>query len=415
MANKLESEYGMPNSSDILTAGRLIINGFHEKAAYEEAEDKMAQGVVPFYPGSIEGRHRRIIDGDICLTRKGIISYLGEVSHSAGYREDGYPGAEHATGFSLLNGQGRGVQPPTSPGGTGEPGDAWYQLVLQYKMAGVADQGAAFDARGYDDDVDITFQRRGLKTIRNNGPHTLHKGRKWMWEIPRSAEHARIILNTVPRQDDRPEDRITPYPREFDPLHDQINTYLMHKILVQKANPSRLGMQYGTVEPLHESIASFDKHMRMCFALKDYGDAVQDLGETEEENVKRMADSWDTGEDAQAVILRNYMIKYGIVTPNPRDASEVNIRAAGSAQWGFFKYLLYAGEEGERAMIAKLPSTATTMTGPKADLRRLQENSIVGMLGALADGNQYAISRIGGTIENDTEPGDNFDSVLESN
>jgi len=412
MATRLESEYGMPNSSDILTAGRLIINGFHEKAAYQEAENKMAQGIVPFYPGPVEPRHRRVLDGDICLTRKGVISSLGEVGDSTGYRVDGYPGNETATGFSLLNGQGEGPQPV--PGGGVEQGDEWYQLVQQYKMAGVADQGATFDPRGYDDDVDITFQRRGLKTIRNNGPHTLHKGRKWMWEIPRSAEHARLIMATVPRQDDIPEDRITPYPREFDPLHDQINTYLMHKILVEKSNPSALSIKYDTIEPLHESIASFDKHMRMCFALKKYADdAAGGFVGTNAEKVERMALQFENDDAAETERLRLIMAEYGLV--EARNENEAAARSEGSASWGLFKYLLYAKEQGEEAMIAKLPATVTTMTGGKGEMRKLQENSIVGMLGAIADGNQFAASRIGGTIENNTEPGDNFDSVLESN
>lgn len=414
MATRLEAEFGMPNSSDILTAGRLIINGFHEKAAYEEAEERLSQGIVPFYPGPIDPIHRRVRDGDICLTKKGVISYLGEVSSSAGYRQDGYPGTEHATGFSLLNGQGKGPQVGTD-GKPGEKGDEWHEMVLRYKMAGIADQSAVFDQKGYDDDVDLTFQRRGLKTIRNVGPHTLHKGKKWLWEIPRNAEHARDIKNSMPRQDDTPIERHTPYPREYDPKYDQVNTYLMHKILVEKSNPSRLSMLYDTIEPIHNAIASFDEHLRMIFALKELSDFYADEGETTdpESIVNRAAAEWNDNYEAQNKELGEIMAKYGL--KEAKTEEEIRERRSGAKKWDFFRYLLYASEEGEHAMIAKLPQNSTTMKQGPLQLRKLQENSISGLLGAIADGNHFAASRIGGTIENDAEPGQDFDTLLESN
>jgi len=410
-------QYGMPNSSDILTAGRVIINGAHEKAAYETAENRAALGIVPFYSGPIDPIHRRVRDGEICLTRKATISSLGEVSRNPGYRIDGYPGSEHATGFSLLNGQGTGPQ-PGKDGSVGDSGDEWYQMVMMYKMAGVADQAAIFDQRGYDDDVDLTFQRRGLKTMRNNGPHTLHKGHLWMWEIPRNAEHARDIQRIVPRQDDTPKDRSTPYPREYDPLHDEVNTYLMHKILVQKINPSRLGDKYDCVEPIHLAIVNFDKYMRMCFALKEISDTQIIGGEGKVDyrsKVAEMSAAWADDQMTEYAKLRLILAKYGLISTASLSADEKNEYSKGLNQWGMFKYLLYAKEEGEHAMIAKLPSTATTLPTGLSDLRSLQENSISLMLGSIADGNQFARSRIGGTIENDSEPGHDFDTLLESN
>ena len=92
------------------------------------------------------------------------------------------------------------------PDGKIEKGEEWWQLVSSFKMAGVADQSATFDPRGMDDDVDITFQRRGLKTLRNNGPFTLTKGGLWVWEIPMSMDHAKQIMAVDPRQDDRTPD-----------------------------------------------------------------------------------------------------------------------------------------------------------------------------------------------------------------
>ena len=393
MAN-LNREYGQIGT-DILQSGRVILNGFHERDEYTLRENEINKGKTPFYPGTLDDSHKRVIDGEICLTRKISLTHIGE-STLGTMQPDGYVGSEYTYGWSIINGFGTG---PSVVHGKTYHGDEWYWLVTSLRMVGVADQGAIFDKTGAHDDVELTFQRKGLKTMKNMGPETLKKGHKWVWDLPRNATHAKHIEEACGRMEDRPLGRYTAYPRMFNHLTDTVNVYLLAKILVDENYPDELSSHYDTTSPVINACVRMEKLLRKMFALWEL--------------VK-------TGEESNTENQYISLVKFGLMDSDKGNVNdEIKDKAKKerntvSNNWKkFLKYLL-ASELDERHMIVKRSKLRSTSGHTKTEtkIRYIQENALKHFLGAIEDGNSFVTDRIGGTIENDADPGDNFDSIL---
>ena len=297
-------KYGF-GESDILTSGRVVVNGQHEIHELEVRKDNLEKkDFRPLIEGNLEARHWRVLDGEICCTRKQYLLETGEWGE--GYQKDGYVGSELATGFSVVNAFGDADRP-------------WWIQKMELEYVGVADQGATYDETGMHDDPDITFQIRGHKSMRNVGPHTLHKGKKWLWQLQRNTQHARDIAKSVPRQSDRPQDRYTFYPEEFDPSIHHVNTGLMALILVNKEIPVAEALTYEQTEPIVAGIMSFDKNLRRLMALREIVDDLlttdEVMGQSAEEAINDLSRKINT-QDASKNSANKILSKYGLRSSN---------------------------------------------------------------------------------------------------
>lgn len=396
----MTTRYGVPGSSPITPAGRVVYNA---RRAVNEIQERIRQ--LTLGRSSIKGGHNE----DIWKMQRG-----NPVMSSRTNRFGEISQIETMTEVYVLD----------AANGIGRAGQRLWELNAERDAEGFIAINADYKEKAGDDiqGNHAPVSVGGLANVPNYGPKEIRKGQYVMISCPDPRNPKPVALTNAPR------DKIPFWTLPYDPQDQTINKQAAYEIMT-KMRDTRTSITLANSSSNAQNLIDFSQRLRSAIRVISMLGVISALEAGAVVPNPAGADQWrDAGEqwmdedrkEEREDFYENLARAFGVVENRTMPSRSFRVTKHGKpgrnneemAMVDLLEELVFAKLPEYRVFAHKLAGGRRVVLGEKGEVNQQQSDLVVRLLASLATAN-YEITRlIVGQAKTTAKPGQYFDIIL---